>query len=119
MLQILRMLFIKGGSPYTKVVSENAKAPILLAISRFVNKGKIKTVLPMRLVWINQTQKFCAKSAFTKSIDSPQALIDPWWWRSRQRLQRSASWRSWLKSAACKTRDAIECSLSHIRLCPA
>jgi hypothetical protein len=46
------MLFIKGGSPYTKVVSENAKAPILLAISRFVNKGKIKTVLPMRLVWI-------------------------------------------------------------------
>jgi hypothetical protein len=73
----------------------------------------------MRLVWINQTHKFCAKSAFTKSIDSPQALIGPWWWRSRQRLQRSASWRSWLKSAACKTRDAIECSLSHIRLCPA
>jgi hypothetical protein len=28
------MLFTKGGSPYTKVVSENAKAPILLGISR-------------------------------------------------------------------------------------
>ena len=24
----------KGGSPYTKVVSENPKAPILLALSR-------------------------------------------------------------------------------------
>ena len=34
MLQMLRMLFLKGGSPYTKVVSENPKAPILLALSR-------------------------------------------------------------------------------------
>src|ERR1700759_2821151 len=68
---------------------------------------------------MNQTQKYCAKSAFTKSINCPQTLIGPLWWLSHQRLQRSASWRSWLKSAVLhKTRVAIGCSLLRIRLCP-
>ena len=114
MLQWIRMLFLKRSSPYKELVCENVGS-ILLALSQF-----LRYFLPTRLEWINQTQKgYCAKSAYTKSIKRPRALIGPWWWRSHQRLQHSASWRNWLKSAACKTRVAIECSLSRIRLCPA